>query len=269
MKYFVVADVHGFYSKLIQVLKDNGFDEKSDEHKLIICGDIMDRGEEPVEMQDYILHLLDLDKVILVRGNHEDLVLDMLDEPGTYSFISPHHYSNGTVETMLRLTNYYNIFIDADTDKNFIKACRLTPFVSQIIPQTINYFEAGKYIFVHGWIPCRTQLTLPNHFRKGRNYAYNPNWREAEIDDWKAARWFHGQELAHNYEIREPGKTIVCGHWHCSWSWAYIKGDRPEYPNHSSPNFAKSFEPFYDEGIIAIDACTAYSGIMNCLVLEI
>ena len=30
----------------------------------------------------------------------------------------------------------------------------------------------------------------------------------------------------------------------------------------------EDFSPFYSEGIIAIDACTAVSGRVNCIVIE-
>ena len=43
MKYFVVSDVHGFYTELKVALDKNGFDINDNNHKLIICGDLMDR----------------------------------------------------------------------------------------------------------------------------------------------------------------------------------------------------------------------------------
>lgn len=48
---------------------------------------------------------------------------------------------------------------------------------------------------------------------------------------------------------------IVSGHWHCSWG-------------HATFDSNAVFTPYYSKGIIAIDACTAYSGFVNCLVLE-
>ena len=58
------------------------------------------------------------------------------------------------------------------------------------------------------------------------------------------------------------GKTIVCGHWHCSFGHCHYKGDGGEFDH--SPNF----NPYYDEGIIALDACTSTSGKVNCIVIE-
>lgn len=73
MKYFVTADSHGFFSLMHNTLLEKGFDEDNPNHKLIVCGNLMDRGKEARKMQEYILSLLEKDKAILVRGNHEDL----------------------------------------------------------------------------------------------------------------------------------------------------------------------------------------------------
>ena len=74
MKYYVVADVHGFYSELITALTEKGFFKDESPHKLIVCGDLFDRGQEAVKLQDFIVDLMRKDEVILIRGNHEDLI---------------------------------------------------------------------------------------------------------------------------------------------------------------------------------------------------
>ena len=55
MKYFVVADIHGFYTKLINVLSEKGFNPDDSNHKLLICGDLLNRGPEAVQVQNYVL----------------------------------------------------------------------------------------------------------------------------------------------------------------------------------------------------------------------
>ena len=73
MRYYVISDVHSFYSETMQALSEKGFFEDKSPHKLIVCGDLFDRGSESVKMQNFICELLKNDDVILVRGNHEDL----------------------------------------------------------------------------------------------------------------------------------------------------------------------------------------------------
>lgn len=57
MRYFVTADPHGFFTIMHDALIAQGFDEDNPEHKLVICGDLMDRGKEARKMQAYILSL--------------------------------------------------------------------------------------------------------------------------------------------------------------------------------------------------------------------
>ena len=61
MKYYVTSDTHGFYTLLHEVLKNADFFQESDPCKLIIIGDLFDRGKEAVQMQDFILGLMEED----------------------------------------------------------------------------------------------------------------------------------------------------------------------------------------------------------------
>ena len=67
----------------------------------------------------------------------------------------------------------------------------------------------------------------------------------------------------YRYEIYEPNKTIVCGHWHCSALWHEQNPD--EYEEFGDK---ANFEPFITKNMIAIDACTTYSQKVNVVVLE-
>ena len=48
MRYYVTADVHGFYTKLHEALESAGYFDDPEPHRLIILGDIFDRGGEAV-----------------------------------------------------------------------------------------------------------------------------------------------------------------------------------------------------------------------------
>lgn len=97
MKYFVTSDVHGFYDEFMKALNDKGFDVTNLEHKLIICGDVFDKGHQPKELIDFIL--TNKDKIIYIRGNHEDLMQDMINRNhNTYGDVY-----NGTAGTIVDL----------------------------------------------------------------------------------------------------------------------------------------------------------------------
>ncbi len=107
MKYYVVADIHGFYDLTVMALTERGFFTDTESHKLIICGDLFDRGKQSKQLCSFVLGLLEKNEVILIRGNHEDLLVDFINNLSMYAESGlqyNHHYSNGTVQTVRDLT---------------------------------------------------------------------------------------------------------------------------------------------------------------------
>ena len=58
MKYYVVSDVHGFYTEMIDALDKKGFFKDNSPHTLVVCGDMMDRGPESIKMQEFMMHIV-------------------------------------------------------------------------------------------------------------------------------------------------------------------------------------------------------------------
>ena len=52
--FFVVSDVHSFYSILLKTLDSHGFQVNNPNHILVVCGDIFDRGEESVALYNLL-----------------------------------------------------------------------------------------------------------------------------------------------------------------------------------------------------------------------
>lgn len=239
MKYFVSSDIHGFFDEWQNALKDKGFDLDNHEHKIILCGDLFDRGSQPKEIIDFVLK--HKDKVILIRGNHEDLIEQMIERNSSdYGDLC-----NGTAQTIVDLYPEWQI---SEFDlKKIAKATRL----QEVLDMCVDYYETKHYIFVHGWIPIIENC-----------YLYDSDWRTARKERWEKARWTNPVEMF-RYEIYEPNKTIVCGHWHCSALWHEQNPD--EYEEFGDK---ANFEPFITKNMISIGACTTYSHKVNVVVLE-
>lgn len=256
MRYYVVSDTHGYFTELKEALTEKGFFTDSGPRKLIICGDIYDRGTEALAMQAFVLALMEKDEVILIRGNHEDLALHLLHEWHIGSYRSYRHQANGTVDTVCQLTGSNWNDLNSQPDEVGRKFLR-DDYIQTIIPAMIDYYETAHYIFVHGWIPC-----IEEEDAMGKKiYKQMEDWREADEYAWNRARWINGMEAAHSGVIEE-GKTIVCGHWHTSFGHCYYEDDGGEFDN--QPNF----NPYYEEGIIALDGCIPVSKKTNCIVIE-
>ena len=256
MKYFITSDVHSFYEELIVALNDKGFEIENEEHKLVVCGDLFDRGDGTKPLYDFIKDLHEKERLIYIRGNHEDLLFDCVNEIACGKVPSQHHFSNGTVKTICMFCGQCEwIVYDAEWRKKIVET--MSPILEFIKESAVDYFETERHIFVHGWIPCESIRQNP--------YAVTciaiDNWRSASENQWRFARWINGMGAAHDGVIEE-NKTIVCGHWHCNWGHANIHRSCSEWGQDAI------FEPFVDEGIIAIDACTAHSGKINVVIIE-
>jgi serine/threonine protein phosphatase 1 len=256
MKYYVVADVHGFCSILKDTLKKNGFFDDQEPHKLIVCGDLFDRGNEAVELQNFIIELMEKDEVILVKGNHEELLVTMLNGWHFSSYFETYHNTNGTVDTVCQLTNMTLSELYNNPSEAYYRM-RETPFMQRILPQMMDYFETKKYIFVHGWIPCEKIKQNPAR----DTYLPIADWRNASEEQWRFARWINGMDAAHDGVIEE-GKIIVCGHWHSSYGHSRYEMKCSEFGDDAD------FSPYYGTGIIAMDTCTAHSQKINCIIIE-
>ena len=255
-KYFVTSDVHSFLDELMTALEEKGFEADNKDHILCVCGDLFDRGDQTVQLFEFVKSLGD--RFIYVKGNHEELLFDCVNDI-LRGGVGSHHISNGTFKTICDFTgmNKYDLYQGPYGPMNRQEfLAKINPLLDFIDEKAVDLAEIGDYICVHGWIPCN-----PN------NGVIPENWDTAEAD-WDEARWLNGMSAWH-HGAKLPGKTIVCGHFHCSWGWSHLKQDRKEFPTKNRVDWQKSFEPFIDDGIMAIDACTAYTGLCNIIVIEV
>ena len=239
-KLFVVSDIHSHFSIFKRELDKCGFDINNESHWLIVCGDLLDRGDEPQEILNFVMNL---PRKILIKGNHEILITELINRGFPHSY----DWHNGTAETVIDL---------APEAETFIEACNAAHNrIEEYLANTVDYFETKNYIFVHAFIP------LIKHKKIGyTDYEFRPDWRQATKDEWDDARWYNPFDLSNRGFL--PDKTLVFGHWHCS-SGHYLDGT-------ASKEFGSEadFSIYYGKGYIAIDACTAYSQKVNILVVE-
>ena len=240
-KYFVVSDIHSYYEEMIKALNEAGFDYENDNHVFICCGDLFDRGPDALKCLHFVNNLPD-ERKILIRGNHEDLLMDLLYR-GYYEWYDYHNRTDDTVRQLSALEhNDSYVYFDIKNNKE----------LKQYYNSLYNYYEMDNYVFVHGYIPV---------IDNGLYAEYRPDWRDATNKEFGDATWLNGYEM-YNSGIKEEGKTIVCGHFHTSYGHHYLHNDGPEFGEGMNSNI------FYEDGFIGLDACTAYTGRVNVLVIE-
>ena len=80
MKFFAVSDIHSFASDLKHSLYFAGFRKRDKKNILLVLGDIFDRGGETLEVYKF-LKSIPKKRRVLIRGNHEELFLELLKKP--------------------------------------------------------------------------------------------------------------------------------------------------------------------------------------------
>ena len=238
MRFFVISDIHSYYTPMINALNEAGFDKANPDHMLIVCGDIFDRGMQAAEVLEY---LNSVEQKVLIKGNHDNMLMELLERRFPYGFDK----HNGTESTVYQLGFDPSAF-------SFSDHCNVTyGRFKPLYDSMVNYFETEKYIFVHSWIPL-----IEEHFGIK---SYVADWRNADEELWKDACWGNPYELAEG--ALKPDKTVVFGHWHTSWPRAYWEGKEEFGAN-------ADFSIYYGNGYIGLDAMTAHSGRVNVLVIE-
>lgn len=245
--YFITSDIHSFYTIFIEELLAKGFDPNNKDHILIICGDAFDRGNEANLLLDFLYDMHNQRRLIYIKGNHEDLLEDCLFQIEARVNISQHHWLNGTLDTVSQVSeiNKYDIVCGVYDYKKDIEPKFKKYF--ELMKCALNYYEIKDYIFVHGWIP---------HIR---NYE---NLKKCSADEWSYARWSNGiSDWKSGWYYKD--KTIVCGHWH-------VVEFNKNLHNTGSGKFDNKgdFLPFIDNGIIALDATTAFSKQINVIIIN-
>lgn len=138
MKYkniFAIGDIHGCVQELELLLKKLPL---SKETLVIFLGDYIDRGPYSKEVVDLILDLKTKVPVIGLRGNHEKMFLDFLENKSTQDAAA--FIFNGGGATLASYSNNYGNYIIPDMHLKFYKA---------LLP----YYETEDYLFVHAGLP--------------------------------------------------------------------------------------------------------------------
>jgi serine/threonine protein phosphatase 1 len=263
-KYFAISDVHSAYTPMVEALVEKGFNCSNPEHKLILCGDAFDRMDETVQVFEFIKELKSQDRLIYIRGNHEDLLFDCINELVRYGKCGGHHYSNGTIKTLSHFINeddywIYSTYIPTNIVESIVNNTKeLRAFIQDTC---VDYFTLGNKIFVHSWLPTQCDLD------KGETVHeewFNSNKLPAL---WKKARWNNGF-VQYKAGLVPVDKVIVFGHWHTSWYRSHILMTHKEWPQKNRRDFYETFYPVITDKIVALDSCVAYTGKINCVVFD-
>ncbi|MFA7625614.1 MAG: metallophosphoesterase family protein [Candidatus Kapaibacterium sp.] len=156
-RHFVIGDVHGC-SKTLRNLLLNVCDITSSDH-LIFIGDLIDRGPDSRDVMDFVLELKDnSNDISIVRGNHEQMLLDSLND----SKAMKNWFRNGGKNTLDSFEVYHPGFID---DKYL-----------ELIFDSKHYIMNDNFIIVHAGLDFSVSnpLKATPKMRTIRSDKYSP-----------------------------------------------------------------------------------------------
>lgn len=95
---FIVGDIHGCSQELEALVASLPL---RDEDRLIFLGDYIDRGLESQEVVEFLLRVKAEARyqVTFLKGNHEDMFLDFLGQPGHYGEAFLHNGGGATLRS--------------------------------------------------------------------------------------------------------------------------------------------------------------------------
>lgn len=247
-KIFAVSDIHGHFKELIETLNDKGFDENNKDHMLVVCGDSFDRGRENLEVYQYLKRLSDENKAIVIKGNHDLMLIEYLNGTNTTPFNYINNGLNETLGDFLHQTSPFETWaLFNNKEMNYSTFAQWTeiarkeineeyPDLLQWLTNMPYYYETENYIFTHGMIDCKCD-----------------NWRNS---NWKLCVWSKPKDFFN--EIKNTDKTIVVGHINCGLLRKLANQDELD----------NSIFTREDGKVIGLDACTILTKKVNVLVLE-
>ncbi|MBA2176878.1 serine/threonine protein phosphatase [Halobacillus locisalis] len=224
--YFVFSDVHGCYGEMKEVLKQ--WDRKKE--TLIFLGDMIDRGEESYQVIRELMNLKNKygSKVVVLKGNHEDMFMNWLYSPSCERALN---YYNGLHETLksFYLINPQKFKKDTRRQRGDYVKKHHSDMVS-FINSLPTYYESEHCVFVHA----------------GFNLE-DPDWRmNTEAHLW-IREGFYFSETIHD-------KRVFFGHTPTSYL-------------HHSENEHSSWQSYHGDKI-GIDGGCVSGGQLNALRLN-
>ena len=147
MRTFVVGDIHGRCAQLLNLLDMLPRDPKTD--TLVFLGDLIDRGADAPGCVDHILKLTreNPERVICLRGNHEQMLLDFLDGQSTI-WLTPVTGGERTFEQYTGLS--VRVHIEADLEEMRRMFATSFPVEHLEFMQELRfYYEDDHAIYVH------------------------------------------------------------------------------------------------------------------------
>lgn len=153
MSTYVISDIHGMYDMWKHMMEKI---KLTDDDRLIVIGDVIDRGSDGVKI---LQEIMDNKNITMLIGNHELMMLENWFNPDDSEIADNWMYNGGypTVQAMMRLSAE-----EQDKIIQFLRNC--------VIEAHVSTDDGRRFHLVHGW------LSPVNEKENHGEYIYNSVW---------------------------------------------------------------------------------------------
>lgn len=146
---YIISDIHGCYEEYMKLLENIGF---SDNDKLYILGDAMDRGPESIKV---IEDIMQRKNVVFILGNHEYMMLVVMNKLAV-EVTEENFESHLSVDDLLNYQDWINNGGEL-TSKQFLKLTyiqqqRILEFIKNALLYEVIEEKGIEYVLVHAGI---------------------------------------------------------------------------------------------------------------------
>lgn len=156
---YVISDIHGNYDLFVKLLEQIKFSEFD---KMIICGDIFDKGKDSIGLLKFIRQH---SNIILLIGNHEYEFLKY------YNSIMASLDDNFNQEKVLDKINSYFYSEDKKLTWDDIEWLETRPY----------YYESNDFICVHAGLEISNKGIIEPEKNKVEFMIYNRDFKEPDF----------------------------------------------------------------------------------------
>ncbi len=157
-KRFVISDIHGCFQTFRYLLEK--IIKPTEEDLVFLLGDYINKGPASKDILDYLIGLKEMKNVKLLRGNHEQVLLDVVDDKTSVFEL----YEKGGMHTM----KSFGIAHPKDLDNEYLEFLR----------ELSHYFELEDCWLVHAGFNLEISNPLQdvNAMLNIRQMPYQPSF---------------------------------------------------------------------------------------------
>lgn len=245
MKYFVLSDIHGDYEAMMAGLLQAKYDLSDSGHRIVSLGDNFGRASTGLKSKgvwNYLISHKHKNAPICIRGNHESILLDVLDK-GYLDYVDCRNGEDLTISSFAHCSKSQAAWpesVRAAADLGLGKWVEKLPW----------YFETENHIFVHGWVPEEKGIIVEKLSEVSEKVWDEMSWSETPSN---IIAFFQNYPAGYK-------KTIVFGHLGTYLLFRQFNGHMGE----------KLYKPWIDSQhkLVGLDQTTALSHSFEVLVVE-